>query len=63
MASGEDKFYKVVHSDRDILVATKPATISNGEKVVSFDILTRYGEHHHYSVSFVNGQPASLSRE
>ncbi len=60
--SSEDKFYKIVHSNKDIFVTTKKAITIDGILFVPFDIATNYGNHFFYKVMFEKNTPLKLIR-
>jgi hypothetical protein len=62
IASSEDHFDKIIHSDKDIFVRTKKAKTENGVMVVFLDITTRYGIHHTYKVMFEKNVAYQLIR-
>ncbi len=60
--SSEDKFYKIIHSNKDIFVTTKKAMTEDGLLFVPFDITTLYGHHFTYKVTFEGDNPIDLTR-
>ncbi len=62
ITSGENKFYKVVHSGKDIFVKTKMASDKGEVVFVPFEILTNYGKSFQYMVIFENNQAVKLTK-
>jgi hypothetical protein len=60
--SSEDKFYKIVHSDKDIFVKTKMASSTEQGLSVPFEVITKYGNSFHYTVTFENNKSLKLTK-
>lgn len=59
--SSEDKFYKIIHTNKDIFVITKKAITEDGVIYVPFEITTLYGLHYKYRVTFNSDKPVKLA--
>ena len=58
--SNEDKFYKVVHSEKDIFIITIKALATNQNQSVNFVIMTKYAVENWYTVMFKDNVPFTL---
>lgn len=60
--ASEDKFYELVHANKDIFVTTKKAITSEGVLFVTFDITTLYGHHFTSKVTFEGNNAIKFTR-